>query len=110
MTCTPYKLPGGGVAIVCTKGRKPKCVTCGGAAELECDGCDKPICAQHSLSPSRNLDYCHDCTTPLKRWWLEHDGRDVANQPKSALLMHFIVWARSHVDRFPRSMASRRSA
>lgn len=106
MTCTKIQIPGGGVAIVCTRGRRSgakKCITCSGRADIECDGCDKPICGQHSLSPRKNLDFCQACTTPLKRWWLEHDGATFAGEAKSLLLMRFIQWARSNWQRFPRS-------
>jgi hypothetical protein len=120
MTCTRIDVPGGGVAIVCTHGGKsrkaPRCsvvwpavsTNCTANATLECDGCDAPICRIHTLSPRRDLDFCPACTTPLKRWWLENDGRQYSGQPKSALLMHFVTWARGHLDRFPRSATSKR--
>jgi hypothetical protein len=108
MTCTPIKMPGGGVAIVCTRGRRVrKCSSCSSSAGLECDGCDKPICAAHSFTAWKNVDYCPGCSTPVKLWWLEHEGAAHTGEPRPQLLAHFTAWARAHPDRFPRSKASK---
>jgi hypothetical protein len=66
MTCTPVKLPGGGVAIVCGPTRR---CPCGGRATLLCDWkvparasgtCDKPLCARCTSSPAPDKDLCRE--------------------------------------------------
>lgn len=69
MTCNVVKLPGGGGAIICSRGPRPKqkrCA-CGAVATLLCDAdvgagktCDKPLCARCTFSPGPELDYCPD--------------------------------------------------
>ena len=76
MTCTKIEIPGGGVAIVCTRGRrkgKPKkCATCERiGADLECDGCDKILCSGCSVSPSTNVDFCPACARATFVSWLQ---------------------------------------
>ncbi len=58
MPCETFRFPGGGTAIVCSRGRqvRKKCVGCGKPATLLCDyplqgkragkTCDRPICAK----------------------------------------------------------------
>lgn len=70
MTCEKIAMPGGGVAIVCSRGRRtpPKC-RCGRPATLLCDHpkskggtCDKPICAAcaSEVGPDRHHCPAHD--------------------------------------------------
>lgn len=109
MTCTKIQVPGGGVAIVCTRGPRKRvvCVTCGKPAPLECDGCDRRICKACSISPREGLDYCVACQVPMKKWWLANDGATYALESKPLLLMRFLQWARSNWQRFPRTEWSR---
>jgi hypothetical protein len=69
MPCSHVKLPGGGHAIVCTRGgRQKSCVTCGKPASILCDypvtrdgkdtTCDRPCCRQHAESVGSDKDYC----------------------------------------------------
>ncbi len=66
MTCTKVALPGGGVAIVCSRVRPKRC-SCGRAATLACDWkvktkksgtCDAPICAACTHAPAPDKDLC----------------------------------------------------
>lgn len=107
MTCTPLNLPGGGVAIVCTKGGKPKrCATCQRDSKLLCDGCDAQLCRACAFSAWANIDFCPRCSTPVKLRWLETLAVDTQAQ-RTQLLAEFTAWARRHLDAFPRSEASR---
>lgn len=70
MPCTPIKLPGGGVAIACTRGRRPRrtpdCSCCTQReGPLLCDfpigngkTCDKPLCRDCARRVGPNRDYC----------------------------------------------------
>ena len=69
MPCNFVKLPDGGHAIACARGRQTKfCVTCGKAHQVLCDypvtrngkpgTCDRPCCRQHAVSVGDNRDYC----------------------------------------------------
>lgn len=70
MTCTKIALPGGGVAIVCTRGQRRKvCGTCKrGTATKLCDfplkgskagkTCDAPLCDSCAVSGGPDIDHC----------------------------------------------------
>lgn len=70
MTCTPIRMPGGGVAIVCDRRRRrrpPKCQIpgCERLGLLQCDfplpngkTCDRYLCADHAVPQGPNRDYC----------------------------------------------------
>jgi hypothetical protein len=71
MTCETVRLPGLGVALVCSRGRRPpKCSVrgCGGAAEFQCDAplglpgagttCDRYLCAEHRTALGPDVDFC----------------------------------------------------
>jgi hypothetical protein len=72
MTCETVKLPGGGVAIACTRGRRrPKCSEpgCDAPSQFQCDApvagkksgtCDRYMCGAHR-TPQRGqpgVDFC----------------------------------------------------
>lgn len=65
MTCDRVQLPGGGVAIVCSRGRRPrpKCA-CGKPSSLLCDWkvkggtCDAPICVSCAEHVGNDKDLC----------------------------------------------------
>lgn len=67
MTCHTVKLPGGGAAIVCERGPrpKPKYCACGAKATRLCDAptgkgrtCDRPLCDGCTSSPAPEVDHC----------------------------------------------------
>lgn len=67
MTCERVQLPGGGVAIVCGRGRRAKRCKCGAVATRECDWkvprkksgtCDLPLCENCSHVPAPDKDLC----------------------------------------------------
>ncbi len=69
MPCNTVKLPGGGYAIVCSSGNRPKrCSVCGGPGGKLCDfplmgrlagkTCDRPLCAKCATSGGAEIDYC----------------------------------------------------
>ena len=69
MGCEVVKMPGGGTAIVCSRGRKPKprCA-CGRPSTKLCDGpkpngktCDEPLCNEHAVHHEPDTDYCPLC-------------------------------------------------
>lgn len=91
MTCTRIDLPGGGIAIACTRGPRatPKpapCVTCGAPTDRLCDHrlsddgktCDAPCCAAHRLRFGREFDLCKACAIVAGRWPLDAAGQPVA--------------------------------
>jgi len=67
--CNPVKLPAGGMAIVCTRGRRVKqCSSCSRAGDRLCDfpvervgkagTCDRSICHRCSTRISGERDLC----------------------------------------------------
>lgn len=93
-------LPGGGFFIAC--GRKPprrRCATCGVlGAGLECDGCDKPLCASCSVSPKEGLDFCPACARPAwVHWW---KTSPVVAGHREQRRSEFRSWARLNADTF----------
>ena len=82
MTCETVTMPGGQVAIVCGRPRKPKRCSCGGLTVALCDfpidepvirdgmqqrrkrTCDKPLCTRCAVSVGKNVDYCPDHPRP----------------------------------------------
>ena len=75
MACTPIRMPGGGVAIVCSRERRRRCQEpgCDRWATKQCDfpldrvryprksgskTCDRWLCVSHAVSIGPNRDYC----------------------------------------------------
>lgn len=66
MTCERFPIPGG-VAIVCSRGRRGKRCACGKPAPFLCDGprdgrpgktCDAPLCATCRVQAGEGRDLC----------------------------------------------------
>lgn len=65
MSCETVRMPDGGLAIVCTRGKRParKCA-CGRPATLQCDypvehgTCDEWLCKSCAVHVGHNRDYC----------------------------------------------------
>lgn len=115
MTCHRLELPGGGVAIACTRGRaRPaKCATCNvGRAGLLCDGCDAKLGACCAVSPRPGLDFCPACFEPVWRLWLRTLAPELAGTPSAirvARRVAFRAFAAQHPEAFdavPRTEAS----
>lgn len=66
MGCDSFNLPGGGQAIICSRGRRrQRCAFCGRPASHLCDGrkprrksgtCDRPLCPEHRTEISRRIE------------------------------------------------------
>jgi hypothetical protein len=79
MPCQQVKLPNGGFAIVCSRGRRQRCA-CGAPAEVLCDWkvagkksgtCDKPICVMCAKQPARGKDLCREHAEAWEHWKAE---------------------------------------
>jgi hypothetical protein len=70
MKCETVRLPGGGVAIVCSPRRRPRrCQVrgCDRPGVRQCDfptgpgrTCDRYLCAAHAVPQGRGRDHCPD--------------------------------------------------
>jgi hypothetical protein len=67
MPCNHVTLSGGGSAIVCSRTKPKRCVTCGRPSQVLCDypvtsnksgTCDRPCCRQHAKNVGPDRDYC----------------------------------------------------
>ncbi len=69
MPCNDVKLPNGGYAIVCTRGKRPIiCAVCKRRGSKLCDfpltgaksgkTCDRPLCDRCAVSGGKEIDYC----------------------------------------------------
>lgn len=65
--CSVVKMPGGGVAVVCSRGRRHARCRCGASATRLCDWkvegkrsgtCDVPLCERCTHSPAAEKDLC----------------------------------------------------
>lgn len=72
MPCERVAMEGGGIAIVCTRGRRAvaRCRWCGASAPLACDHsivrgktCDAPMCHAHAFAIGRDAHLCPDHAT-----------------------------------------------
>lgn len=80
MKCAHLKLPGGGTAIVCSRGGRPRrCFTCDLAGGFQCDWkvsptktCDRYICPDHAqlVAPEKHL--CPEHQQAYKAWLAKH--------------------------------------
>lgn len=66
MACETVRMPGGGMAIVCSSRRVPRCA-CGRRAPLLCDWkvpskksgtCDAPLCNRCATAPAHEKHLC----------------------------------------------------
>lgn len=82
MNCDRVKLPGGGVAIVCSRGRRVRCCACDLAGGFQCDWkvsktktCDAYICPDHAkeVAPGKHLCPAHQQL--YKAWLKERAGQ-----------------------------------
>ena len=80
MTCEHVRLANGTGMFVCGTKPRPKCVSCGHRADLECDWkvpgrktgtCDKPICARCTTSPAPDKDLCPEHAQAWTKWQQE---------------------------------------
>lgn len=92
------RLPGGGYVIACGKGRKQQCASCQKTAQLECDGCDRPLCNACAVSPREGLDFCPGCFDPAWKQWLQSSKtvRTPAEMSRAERRVRFRVWAREN--------------
>ena len=80
MGCDRFDLPGGGYAIVCSRGPRPKrpCRWCKDAHEFLCDHvvqdsgrtgktCDAPMCRVHAKQIGRDRHACPDHFVPRQQ-------------------------------------------
>ena len=67
MPCERRDLGDGRFAVVCTRGRRSPCVSCGRPATLLCDypvagtkrgTCDRAFCRDHGVNVGPDRDYC----------------------------------------------------
>lgn len=94
---------GRGYVIACGRRRRVKCATCKLAdAGLECDGCDRPLCASCSVSPRKELDYCPRCFEPAWKHWLRLFPTSASVYTREERRAAFRQWARHEADTFLR--------
>lgn len=98
MKCSVQKLPGGGIVIACGRRRKPPpCGTCRASAELECDGCDKPVCFACGVSPRKGLDFCPTCFAPAFEYFKANTAHSA---DRNVRRVEFRAWARANPEKF----------
>lgn len=77
MSCETIKTPGGGFAIVCSRGRRhPRCRWCTHTpGAFQCDWkiakgttCDKHICAEHAQEVAPDKHLCPEHQKAYKEW------------------------------------------
>lgn len=95
MTCHKLQLPGGGIAIACTRGRR--------ASYTLCDGCDVKLDPREGVSPKRELDFCPNCARPAFDWWKANAGGAAVyggREPLELKRNAFRFWARQNAEKF----------
>lgn len=116
---------GKAIGIACSRYRSRTCTHCNlREAGLECDGCDKPICAQCAVPPRQGLDFCPSCTRPLFEEWCDTpEGKELSagvsqsinhadpGRARTLRRMAFRAWAKKNATRFDalRTRASKRA-
>jgi hypothetical protein len=91
-----------GIACSRTKGpRSAPCSACGKPGKQLCDGkgCDKPLCASCSVSPTpAATDYCPACFAPAwAHWKVRCGGAEVyRRQGRPAARIHFRGWVKKN--------------
>ncbi len=83
MACKTLTLAGGAVAIVCSRGPRPKpCAHCDGTAAYLCDWklgagkrCDQPLCACHAQPVAKNKHLCPTHQAAYRDWLAERKQR-----------------------------------
>jgi hypothetical protein len=94
-------LPGGGYVIACGRRRRVRCSYCADTdAQLECDGCDKPLCRACSVSPRDGLDFCPKCFDKAWKHWLQLQPTSAGAMTRAARRVGFRRWARAAADVF----------
>lgn len=92
--CSVVKMPGGGVAIVCTRSRRHTKCACGHAASRLCDWkvkgkrsgtCDVPLCKRCTHSPAAEKDLCPEHAAEWKTR-SEAQQKENAAKPQGSLL------------------------
>lgn len=77
MACDNVKLPGGGVSIVCSRGRgrAQRCFACHLAGGFQCDWkvsatktCDRFICPDHAKEVAPNKHLCPEHQQAYLKW------------------------------------------
>ena len=82
MTCETVKLPSGGAAIVCGRGRRMRCFACHLAAGFQCDWklspterCDRFICPEHAQQVAPEKHLCPEHQQAYKAWLAAREAR-----------------------------------
>ena len=83
MGCETVKLPGGGAAIVCGRGRrKYRCCACTLAGGLQCDWkvsptktCDRFICPDHAKEVAPEKHLCPEHQEAYKAWLAQREAK-----------------------------------
>lgn len=92
MTCTKIDLPGGGVAIACSRGSR---------STILCDGCDRSINGSDRVSPRDGLDFCPECILQaFAHWKATRTSADPVPVDRNERREAFRKWARSFPDVF----------
>lgn len=93
------------IGIACSRGprRVPACASCKApGAKLVCDGCEASLCAQCSVAPTSQLDFCPSCTKPAFDHWKEKEnGASIyAGLGRNVGRMEFRAWVKANAEKF----------
>lgn len=89
------------IGIGCGSYRRKRCHICAElGAELECDGCDKPLCRTCAVSPKKNVDFCQRCFEPAWRHWLQLRPSSIAGETRHQRRAAFRAWVLLNVEKF----------
>lgn len=85
----------------CGSYRRKRCKTCAVlGAELECDGCDKPLCRSCAVSPRENVDFCPACFDRAWKYWLGLQPSSSGAMTREQRRWAFRRWARTAPEKF----------